>query len=240
MSINAYLPILNLSNYHAESKDHIYKLKITPDTKLDKNGILINHYRYHYNQILESITKYGTRYDAEICQALDNHISQNNPHLPSLSDYNISFADLQFSSLDLMAQHPDEIQPRIDAIFKFNKSFLNVIKYVISERNAINRISTNNPKSKTLTQLFMECKHMVLKSIRNSYIRTKADNMPVSNYRPKIQIDRLLIKHKRDKGKIDDRAEWTTFACVMNTMKKDNYEGLRMINSFYKAYEAIF
>ena len=36
--------------------------------------------------------------------------------------------------------------------------------------------------------------------------------MPVSYEKPKVYIDRLLIKHKRDKGKIDDRAEWTTFA----------------------------
>ena len=80
----------------------------------------------------------------------------------------------------------------------------------------------------------------MLKSIRNLYIKNKADNMPVNYERKKVYIDRLLISHKRDKGKVDDKGEWTTFACVMNTMKQSNYEDLRLINSFYKAYEAIF
>ena len=86
----------------------------------------------------------------------------------------------------------------------------------------------------------MECKHIVLKSIKNLYIKTKADSMPVSNNKPKVYIDRLLTKHKRDKGKVDDKAEWTIFAKVMNTMKTNNYQGLRMPNSFHKAYQAIF
>ena len=64
--------------------------------------------------------------------------------------------------------------------------------------------------------------------------------MPVESKEYKINIDRLLIKHKRDKGKIDDKAEWTIFACVMNTMKKDDYEGLRMKNSYSQAYEIDF
>ena len=124
--MNTYLPLLNLSNYHVESKDHIYKLKITSNIKLDKNGIVINQYQSDYNQIFDSITKHGTKYDAEICQALDKHITQEITHLPSFSDCKANFSDLQFSSLELRNQIPEEIQPRIDAILQFNKSFFGI------------------------------------------------------------------------------------------------------------------
>ena len=161
--VNAHLPKLNLSDYHVESKDHIYKLKITPETKLDKNCILINYYQHHYNQNLESITQYGTKYDAEICQALNDFFNKYDLDLPILVDYNIRLSYLEFSNPELCALSADEIEPRINAIYTFNISFLKLIKYVISDRKITNYLITDNPKSKTLAQLFMECKHMVLK-----------------------------------------------------------------------------
>ena len=42
-----------------------------------------------------------------------------------------------------------------------------------------------------------------------------------------MTIDRILIKHKRDRGKVDDYAEWSTFGLVMKEVKGINYKTLR-------------
>ena len=146
----AYVPVLNLSSYHEENKDRGYKLKIAPITKLDFNPLLVDHYRYHYNQIVDSITRFGNKYNNDICQALDKYLAKNDLHLESLiNTYEVNFEELEFSNLELRNLNTDEILPLINAIFGFNISFIEVIKYVVSEKNVINRISKNGPKSKT-------------------------------------------------------------------------------------------
>lgn len=49
-----------------------------------------------------------------------------------------------------------------------------------------------------------------------------------------------MIKHKRDKGKVDDRGEWSTFACVMKLMKSHEYKLMRLGGSSDMAWTTVF
>jgi hypothetical protein len=81
-------------------------------------------------------------------------------------------------------------------------------------------------------------KSLAFRAIKNSYITKIANNLPVSYDQPDVQLNRRLIQHKKDKGKVDHKGEWTTFGCIFKTCKEKKYENLRISNSSTKAWTA--
>ena len=55
-----------------------------------------------------------------------------------------------------------------------------------------------------------------------------------------VKIDRILIKLKRDKGKVDEKSEWSMFGCVMKVIKSYQYKLMRLGGVLDIAWTTIF
>uniref|UniRef100_A0A7S3NE73 HECT domain-containing protein n=1 Tax=Euplotes harpa TaxID=151035 RepID=A0A7S3NE73_9SPIT len=135
-----------------------------------------------------------------------------------------------------------DVQPRVNAYLSFNQNFLKVIPYVILDEEMIKEVTEGKAEvqADTLSILFMISKSLAFKSTKYSYIKKIADSLPTNYDEPDIQLNRRLIMHKKDRGKVDHKGEWTTFGCVFKTIKDKNFESLRKANSSYKAWRATF
>jgi hypothetical protein len=236
------LPLLNLSNYFVESEQYGFKIEISPDYTYEKNDKLIKLQKEKYNKVVKGITQFAEKYDGELLEAIETLITKNGIDFINNPSSEINAADLEFTSRDLKAMAAKDIQPRINAYLEFNKNFLLTIPFVILEGEMIKEVTDGKAevKGETLSILFMISKHMAFRSIKNSYIKKIADSLPTSYDEPEVPFNRLLIAHKKDKGKIDSRGEWTYFGCVMKALKSKNYESLRKSNSSSKGWRAQF
>jgi hypothetical protein len=90
----------------------------------------------------------------------------------------------------------------------------------------------------TLSSLFMIGKSLAFQSVKFSYINKICEALPTNSEQPSIDINRGLIMHRKDKGRLDNHGEWTTFGLLCRTFKERNFEYLRIPNSNSQAWRA--
>ena len=134
-----------------------------------------------------------------------------------------------------------ETRLRFDMILEFNRSYILSLPYIIFDKEATQEITASrvDDGDETLSEAFSRGKSIACKAVRNSYIKLIIDSLPLSDNRVDAKIDRMLAKYKRDKGKVDEKCEWSIFATVMNTLERD-YTMLRVQDSNCMAWEATF
>ena len=242
LKADASLPSLNLTNYHEETDKYGYKIEITPDYTYEKNDTIIKLQKDKYNKVVKGMMKFNEKYDNELLECIEKYITENSVDFINYPNSEIDASNLTFTSRELKAMNSKDIQPRINAFLEFNKNFLLTIPFVILEEEMIKEVTggKSEVKGETLSILFMISKSIAFRAIKNSYIKKIADSLPTNYDEPEVHINRMLIRHKRDKGKVDDKGEWSIFSTVMKKMKEKNYEYLRVCNSSYKAWKTYF
>lgn len=239
---DAHLPTLNLSNYHEESEEHGVKLEISPDYTYMKSDKIIKLQKEKYNRVVKGINQFSETHDAELFEALESYITKNGLNFITNPETQIDASNLEFISKELKSMKPSDIQPRIDAFLEFNRNFLLTIPFVILDEEMIKEVTGGKTeiKGETLSILFMISKSMAFRGIKNSYIKKVADSLPSNYDEPTCEINRMLVKHKRDKGKVDDRGEWSIFGTVFKKVKDTVYKSLQKSSSSSKAWRANF
>ena len=238
----AKLPSLVLSKYYEESEFTGLKLEIIPDYSYEKNKDIVKLQQEKYNKTEASIKKFDESLDGELLESIETFMTNYNVDLINDPNIEIPASGCVFNSKELKALTENEIQPRINAFLTFNRNFMKVIPFVILDEEMIKEVTEGKAEvqTDTLSVLFMVSKSLAFKSTKYSYIKKISDSLPVSYSEPEIPINRRLIMHKKDKGKVDNKGEWTTFGSIMKKLKDTNYESLRKSNSSNKAWKAWF
>ena len=238
----ARLPNLDLDNFFETTELHGFKLTITPDYSYEKNKDIIKLQKDKHNKTVDSIKKFDEKLDMDLLEAIERYISDNAIDFYNNPNTEVEAANLKFSTKELKAKQAKDIQPRINAYLSFNKNFIKVIPFVILDEELIKEVTEGKTevKADTLTVLFMVSKSMAFRSTKNSYIKKIADSLPTNYDEPEIRLNRRLIQHKKDRGKVDNKGEWTTFGTTMQALKSKNYESLNKPNSSYKSWKATF
>ena len=236
------LPSLTLSKYFEETDSHGIKIVWTPNYTYEKNKDIINLQKEKYFKIVSSIKKFDEKHDGELLESIESYITKKSIDFLNNPGTQIDATEVEFASKELKSMASKDVQPRINAFLSFNQNFLKVIPYVILDEEMIKEVTEGKSEvqSDTLSVLFMISKSLAFKSTKYSYIKKIADSLPTSYNEPDVQFNRRLIMHKKDKGKVDHRGEWTMFGCAMKKLKDTNYESLRKASSNYKAWRAWF
>lgn len=238
----AVLPTLALETYFEKTDLHGVKIEVTPDYSFEKNKDIIKIKKEKYNKTVDSIKNFEDKFDNELLEALESYISKNNIDFFNNSNTEINATDLEFSSKELKAKPAKEIQPRINAYISFNENFKKVIPFVLLDEALIKEVTEGKAevKADTLSVLFMVSKSLAFRSTKNSYIKKIADSLPTNYEEPEVHFNRRLILHKKDRGKVDHKGEWTTFGTCMKKLKETNYNSLKKSSSSTKAWRAQF
>jgi hypothetical protein len=236
------LPSLNLDKYFEKTENHGFKIEVTPDYSFEKNKSLIKIHKEKYNKTVNTIKKFDEKFDAELLEATEAYISKNGIDFFSNPTTEINASECEFPSKELKAKAVKDVQARLNAFLSFNENFTKVIPFVILDEEMIKQVTDGKTevKADTLSVLFMVSKSLAFRSTKNSYIKKIADSLPTNYDCPEIQFNRRLIQHKKSKGKVDNKGEWTMFGVTMKAVKDKKYECLRVSNSSTKAWRANF
>jgi E3 ubiquitin-protein ligase HERC2 len=236
------LPSLNLDNFFEKTDHHGFKIEVAPDYSFEKNKSLIKLHKEKYNKTINSIKKFEEKLDGELLEACETYLSNNGIDFFNNPTTTIEASSLTFTSKELKNKNAKDVQARLNAFLSFNENFTKVIPFVILDEEMIQEVTEGKTevKSDTLSVLFMVSKSLAFRCTKNSYIKKIADGLPTNYDEPEVNYNRRLIQHKKDRGKVDNKGEWTTFGLTMKKVKEKNYEYLRVCNSSYKAWKANF
>jgi hypothetical protein len=236
------LPSLHLDKYFEKTENHGFKIEITPDYSYEKNKSLINIHKEKYTKTVNTIKKFNDALDGELLEAAESYISKNGIDFFTNPTTEINASECEFQSKELKAKSVKDVQARLNAFLSFNENFTKVIPFVILDEEMIKQVTDGKTevKADTLSVLFMVSKSLSFRSTKNSYIKKIADGLPVNYDEPQVQFNRRLIMHKKDKGKVDNKGEWTMFGEAMKVSKEKKYETLRVANSSSKSWNANF
>ena len=239
---DANLPVLSLDDYFEKAEALKLKVKVEPDYLYQKSQKMINIQKEKFKRTVASIQKFPEKYDNELLESIEANINKNAIDFFNNPSTEINASDCEFTTKELKVKQAKEVQPRINAFLSFNENFAKVIPFVILDEEMIKEVTggKSQVKADTLSVLFMTCKSIAFRCTKNSYIKKIADGLPTNNDEPEINYNRMLTMHKKDKGKVDNKGEWSIFGTTMQKVKEKNYESLRVSNSSTKAWRANF
>ena len=238
----APLPYLKLGSYFEETEHFGLKIEVVPDYSFEKNKAIINLHKEKYTKTVNSIKKFNEKLDGELLEAIETYFSNSSVDFFCNLSIQVNATDCEFNSRELKKLPSKEIQSRLNAFLSFNENFTKVIPFVLLDEEMIKEVTDGKTevKTDTLSILFMISKGLSFRCTKNSYIKKIADTLPTNYDEPEVNYNRRLIQHKKDRGRVDNKGEWTSFGITMKKVMEKNYEYLRVQNSSYKAWKANF
>lgn len=127
----ARLPSIDLKKIYPVSTKFGFKCEVIPDTSYIINDVLIGHTKTAFQEIEETYAKFPVEGDKELLYFMNKQLIALNKEIKDVdpkADFNVS--DMAFKNEKLKKVPESAKKLRIQLLWAFNKSFVNMFPYL--------------------------------------------------------------------------------------------------------------
>ncbi|CAI2369874.1 unnamed protein product [Moneuplotes crassus] len=246
------LPRIVLSDYFKQENESAINLEIIPDYSYEPNEKATQLLLDSYNKILNDVESFDEALEQELKNEIDKYLIKRRITLFSNSPPEVEYNDLEITSkllkdfidsLEKKGENSKEIiQTKINTMMLFNHNIVKALRWVITEDAILKDASMNDREGPNcfLSTSLLKNKSKMFNKTKNDYLLKIIDSLPRSFDEKEVTYHRITTQENKDKGIVDDDAQWTIFATTMRKCMESGYENLCVNSPQQKAWSAKF
>ena len=132
---------------------------------------------------------------------MDTYVQTNfsDKEVKDINAKDFKIGDMKFRNNKLKKLPEAVKRKRIEMLLQFNQIFMQIINFICQSK-----------EPGGLAQSFMAAKDMVLSSIKNKYIKSQIDSLPVGE-RADVEVARRKAQRAIERNVIDHKGEYSVF-----------------------------